>query len=109
MRFPWFVFINNYKFNEHHIKSNCIYINLISDIYTNTPFYTFEGSLNDLRLWSGDIGSDITFFFTSGTAYCTGRGEIVDSKSKLPQADETIVHIFKPRYYFIYFLLLSIY
>ena len=27
--------------------------------------------------WSGDIGSDISFFFSSGTAYCTGRGEIV--------------------------------
>ena len=56
------------------------------------------GSLNDLRHWSGDIGSDITFFFTSGTAYCTGRGEIVDSKSKLPHADDTIVHVFKPRF-----------
>ena len=28
-----------------------------------------------MKLWSGDIGSDITFFFSSGTAYCTGRGD----------------------------------
>lgn len=29
--------------------------------------------------WSGDLGSDITFFLSRGTAYCTGRGEIMDS------------------------------
>ena len=32
----------------------------------------------DLLEWSGDIGSDISFFFGSGTAYCTGRGEVVE-------------------------------
>lgn len=39
----------------------------------------YPASLEQLRLWSGDIGSDITFFFSSGTAYCTGRGEIVNA------------------------------
>jgi 4-diphosphocytidyl-2-C-methyl-D-erythritol kinase len=29
--------------------------------------------------WSGDLGSDITFFLSRGTAYCTGRGEVMDS------------------------------
>jgi 4-diphosphocytidyl-2-C-methyl-D-erythritol kinase len=29
--------------------------------------------------WSGALGSDITFFLSRGTAYCTGRGEIMDS------------------------------
>lgn len=28
--------------------------------------------------WSGDLGSDITFFLSRGTAYCTGRGEIME-------------------------------
>lgn len=28
--------------------------------------------------WSGDIGSDISVFFSEGAAYCTGRGEIVE-------------------------------
>jgi 4-diphosphocytidyl-2-C-methyl-D-erythritol kinase len=28
--------------------------------------------------WSGELGSDITFFLSRGTAYCTGRGEIMD-------------------------------
>lgn len=28
--------------------------------------------------WAGAIGSDISVFFSSGAAYCTGRGEIVE-------------------------------
>eukprot|EP00897_Mesotaenium_endlicherianum_P001933 jgi/Mesen1/1768/ME000014S01177 len=31
-----------------------------------------------LQEWSGEIGSDIPFFFSHGAAYCTGRGEIVE-------------------------------
>lgn len=27
--------------------------------------------------WSADLGSDITFFLSRGTAYCTGRGEVM--------------------------------
>ena len=27
--------------------------------------------------WSGALGSDITFLLSQGTAYCTGRGEIL--------------------------------
>ena len=33
----------------------------------------------DLLAWSGEIGSDISVFFSTGAAYCTGRGEIVES------------------------------
>lgn len=29
--------------------------------------------------WSGDIGSDISVFFSEGAAYCTGRGEVVNN------------------------------
>mmetsp|Transcript_36356 Transcript_36356/g.79554 ORF Transcript_36356/g.79554 Transcript_36356/m.79554 type:complete len:374 (-) Transcript_36356:38-1159(-) len=32
---------------------------------------------DELVEWSGDLGSDITFFLSHGTAYCTGRGEIM--------------------------------
>jgi 4-diphosphocytidyl-2-C-methyl-D-erythritol kinase len=53
-------------------------------------------SMDDMMLWSGEIGSDVTFFFTSGTAYCTGRGEIVKSLLPLKDASSTKVHIFKP-------------
>uniref|UniRef100_A0A2P2KNF3 4-(cytidine 5'-diphospho)-2-C-methyl-D-erythritol kinase n=2 Tax=Rhizophora mucronata TaxID=61149 RepID=A0A2P2KNF3_RHIMU len=48
----------------------------------------FSGCLateNDLQDWSGEIGSDIPFFFSHGAAYCTGRGEIVqDIPSPIP-------------------------
>lgn len=58
----------------------------------------YPGSLEDLIEWSGDIGSDISFFFSSGTAYCTGRGEIVQSlKNPLPDTIHTEVHVFKPK------------
>jgi 4-diphosphocytidyl-2-C-methyl-D-erythritol kinase len=29
--------------------------------------------------WSAELGSDITFFLSRGTAYCTGRGEVMSS------------------------------
>eukprot|EP00210_Caulerpa_lentillifera_P003176 g3035.t1 len=35
-------------------------------------------SNDDLLTWSGEIGSDISVFFSKGAAYCTGRGEIVE-------------------------------
>ncbi|WP_068468175.1 4-(cytidine 5'-diphospho)-2-C-methyl-D-erythritol kinase [Candidatus Protochlamydia phocaeensis] len=37
-----------------------------------------------LRDWSAEIGSDIPFFFSQGTAYCTGRGENVYALPALP-------------------------
>jgi 4-diphosphocytidyl-2-C-methyl-D-erythritol kinase len=58
----------------------------------------YPGTPEELRLWSGDIGSDITFFFSSGTAYCTGRGEVVQSLTALPlpHGEQIKVHVFKP-------------
>ncbi|CAN0905101.1 4-diphosphocytidyl-2-C-methyl-D-erythritol kinase, chloroplastic/chromoplastic (Fragment) [Linum grandiflorum] len=48
----------------------------------------FSGGLaseKELQEWSGEIGSDIPFFFSHGAAYCTGRGEVVeDIPSPIP-------------------------
>ena len=40
--------------------------------------------LEQLIDWSSEIGSDITFFLSQGTAYCTGRGEILRPLEALP-------------------------
>ena len=34
-------------------------------------------TLDEMIDWSAELGSDITFFLSRGTAYCTGRGEIM--------------------------------
>ena len=58
----------------------------------------YPSSAAQLREWSAEIGSDISFFFSSGTAYCTGRGEVVRPLPALPLSEDVVVHIFKPRY-----------
>lgn len=45
--------------------------------------------------WSGALGSDITFFLSRGTAYCTGRGEIMTPTDPLLEAG-TKLCIVKP-------------
>lgn len=39
--------------------------------------FNFPFSREELQTISAEIGSDVPFFFSSGVAYCTGRGEIV--------------------------------
>lgn len=45
-------------------------------------------TLEELREWAGVFSSDAPFFFSSGTAYCTGRGEKIASLAPLP--DESL-------------------
>ncbi|CEM18295.1 unnamed protein product [Vitrella brassicaformis CCMP3155] len=52
-------------------------------------------SMDELREWSGEIGSDITFFLSNGVAYCTGRGELIRPLEPLPNPPST-VYIVKP-------------
>jgi len=50
-------------------------------------------TLEDLEIWSAELGSDITFFFSRGTCYCTGRGEILAPMEPLPP---TSLYLIKP-------------
>ncbi len=50
-------------------------------------------SIQELTSWAAEIGADVPFFFSSGTAYCTGRGEQIESLPRLPKQD---LQIFKP-------------
>lgn len=72
--------------------------NAATTMYAFNNLCGFPATLDDLKTWSGAIGSDITFFFSTGTAYCTGRGEIIQPLPALPRSDEAVVHIFKPKY-----------
>jgi 4-diphosphocytidyl-2-C-methyl-D-erythritol kinase len=53
----------------------------------------YGASAQQLAEWSAEIGSDIPFFFSQGTAFCTGRGEIVRN---LPFLKPTSAYIVKP-------------
>jgi len=70
--------------------------NAATAMYAFNELTGMRATNEQLKEWSGEIGSDITFFFSTGTAYCTGRGEVVDSLPPLPFANETLIHVFKP-------------
>ena len=38
-------------------------------------------SNEELISWAAELGSDVSFFFSSGSAYCTGRGEKIEDVS----------------------------
>lgn len=44
-----------------------------------------------LTSWAAELGSDVPFFLSEGTAYCTGRGEVIQPIAPLPQRDLWIV------------------
>lgn len=48
-------------------------------------------TLDELQLWSGEIGADLPFFFSSGTALCTGTGTQVESLAPLPRREVWLV------------------
>lgn len=43
-----------------------------------------NASEEELRSWAAELGSDVPFFLTTGTAYCTGRGEIINEVPMSP-------------------------
>jgi len=53
----------------------------------------FPASQEELIRWGGELGSDVSFFLSRGTAYCTGRGELVEFRDPLPAA---VTYLIKP-------------
>jgi 4-diphosphocytidyl-2-C-methyl-D-erythritol kinase len=59
--------------------------NAATTLWALNALHQFPVSLEELIAWSSEIGSDITFFLSNGTALCTGRGEIVQELKPLPE------------------------
>lgn len=53
--------------------------NAATALWAANQFNNCIATEKDLQEWSGEIGSDIPFFFSHGAAYCTGRGEVVEN------------------------------
>jgi 4-diphosphocytidyl-2-C-methyl-D-erythritol kinase len=51
-------------------------------------------SNEDLIRWAGEVGSDTAFFFSRGSAYCTGRGEQLHPIQPLSPAH---LYVIKPK------------
>jgi 4-diphosphocytidyl-2-C-methyl-D-erythritol kinase len=67
--------------------------NAASTLWALNQMFGIPFSTETLQEWSAELGSDVPFFFSHGTAYCTGRGEKVQSINALnPQT----IWIIKP-------------
>ncbi|GAA0148468.1 amino acid kinase [Lithospermum erythrorhizon] len=61
--------------------------NAATALWAANQFSSCIAGEKDLQKWSGEIGSDVPFFFSHGAAYCTGRGEVVeDLPSPIPSS-----------------------
>lgn len=58
--------------------------NAATTLWALNQLQNLPATHEELIEWSGEIGSDITFFLSTGTAYCTGRGEIMQILDPLP-------------------------
>ncbi|GER54727.1 4-diphosphocytidyl-2-C-methyl-D-erythritolkinase [Striga asiatica] len=53
--------------------------NAATALWAANQFSGCVATEKELQDWSSEIGSDIPFFFSQGSAYCTGRGEVVEN------------------------------
>lgn len=59
--------------------------NAATTLWALNELHGRPASLEELIAWGGDLGSDVPFFFSCGTALCTGRGEVVRPLDPLPE------------------------
>lgn len=65
--------------------------NAATTLWALNELLNSPATLPQLMEWGAELGSDVPFFFSSGIAYCTGRGEIIQSMPPLPKTPVTIV------------------
>ncbi|NGX42728.1 MAG: 4-diphosphocytidyl-2-C-methyl-D-erythritol kinase [Chlamydiae bacterium] len=65
--------------------------NAATTLWALNTLLDWPATLDELKEWSAEIGSDVPFFFSKGTAYCTGRGEKVKMIDPLPAKNLWIV------------------
>lgn len=53
--------------------------NAATALYACNELADKPATFEELKTWAGEIGSDVAFFFSSGSAYCTGRGEKIEN------------------------------
>jgi 4-diphosphocytidyl-2-C-methyl-D-erythritol kinase len=68
--------------------------NAATTLWALNTLLGWPATLQQLQEWSSEIGSDVPFFFSQGSAYCTGRGEKVFNLPPL-QIEEPL-SLFKP-------------
>eukprot|EP00667_Euglena_gracilis_P010210 EG_transcript_10380 len=67
--------------------------NAATALWAANQLFGQPATMEQLVEWSAELGSDITFFLSGGTAYCTGRGEVL---TPLPPLPPQRLYIFKP-------------
>ncbi len=58
--------------------------NAATTLFALNELFNHPLSIQELENLGSQIGSDVAFFFSEGTAYCTGRGEVVENLKPLP-------------------------
>ena len=58
--------------------------NAATTLWGLNELFQRPASIEELKQWSADLGSDVSFFFSLGTAYCEGKGEKVSTLETLP-------------------------
>ncbi len=61
--------------------------NAATTLWALNQLYHHRFEEAQLALWAAEIGSDMPFFFSEGSAYCEGRGEIIQTIANLPSTN----------------------
>ena len=65
--------------------------NAATTLWALNQLHGSPATMDELARWGAELGSDVAFFFSQGTAYCTGRGEILRPLQPLWNQTLTIV------------------